>query len=88
MIDGALGYMEIAEITLAALLIVFAYFTIEAKNLMYAVISFICMSVVLGVIFFLLGAPYVSLFQIGVFAGATAIFFLVAVIFTRGGKWE
>ncbi len=78
----------IIEICLGLLLIFFAVLAVEAKNLIYAVVSFVLMSIVLGIIFYTLGAPYVSLFQIGVFAGAAAVFLLLAVIMTKGGKWE
>jgi NADH:ubiquinone oxidoreductase subunit 6 (subunit J) len=62
--------------------ILFALFTIEAKNILHAIIGFCGMSITIGGIFWLLNAPYVSVFQILIYAGAVVAIFIAAVMLT------
>jgi NADH:ubiquinone oxidoreductase subunit 6 (subunit J) len=62
--------------------VIFAVFTIEVKNVLHAVIGFCGMCVTIGGLFWLLNAPYVSVFQILIYAGAVVAIFLAAVMLT------
>jgi len=62
--------------------ILLALFTIEAKNVLHAVIGFCGMCIAIGGLFWLLNAPYVSVFQILIYSGAVVAIFLAAVMLT------
>jgi NADH-quinone oxidoreductase subunit J len=62
--------------------ILLAVFVIEAKNILHAVIGFCGMCISIGGLFWLLNAPYVSVFQILIYAGAVVALFMAAVMLT------
>ncbi|MEM3868573.1 MAG: hypothetical protein QXW47_07220 [Candidatus Jordarchaeales archaeon] len=68
---------------LLALTIVLAVIAVEVKRLDYAVISFAGMCIVLGVLFYLLFAPWVAVLQLVIFAGAIAVLLLVTINVAR-----
>ena len=70
------------------LAIIFAVLTITIKNLNRAISAFAVFSVVLSVAFYLLGAPYVAVFQLLVFTGAVTVLFLAALHTVEGGESE
>ena len=73
---------EVLELTLLAATCILAILTVELKDLLYAVISIAAMSVSLGALFWLLNAPYVAVFQILIYAGATVVLLVAAVMLT------
>jgi NADH-quinone oxidoreductase subunit J len=73
---------EVLEVALMIATILLALFAIESKNILHAVIGFCGMCITIGGIFWLLDAPYVSVFQILIYAGAVVAIFLAAVMFT------
>ena len=46
----------------------------------------LCTNVSLGIIYYMLGAPTVALFQLAIFAGAIVVFFVITIMFTRAGR--
>jgi len=62
--------------------LILAISAIELKNLLHAAISFCGMCIAIGALFWLLNAPYASVFQILVYAGAVVTIFLAAVMLT------
>jgi NADH:ubiquinone oxidoreductase subunit 6 (subunit J) len=66
------------EILLIILTVVSALLAVELKNLLEAVAAFFIMSVLLAVIFLLMGAFYAAVFQFLVYAGAIVVLLLVA----------
>jgi len=66
--------------------LVCAYFAVSSKNIVYGVVFLLCTNLSLGVVYFMMGAPTVALFQIAIFAGAVVVFFVVTVMFTQSGK--
>ncbi|MGD6806563.1 MAG: NADH-quinone oxidoreductase subunit J family protein [Candidatus Bathyarchaeia archaeon] len=62
--------------------ILLAVLTIEFKNILHAVVSFCGMCIAIGGLFWLLNAPYVSVFQVLIYAGAVVAIFLAAVMLT------
>jgi NADH-quinone oxidoreductase subunit J len=69
-----------------AVTLVCAYFAVSSKNIVYGVVFLLCTNLSLGVVYFMMGAPTVALFQIAIFAGAVVVFFVVTVMFTQSGK--
>lgn len=60
-----------------------ALLTVELKDLLHAAICFCGMCITIGVLFWLLNAPYVSVFQLLVYAGAVIVLFIAAVMLTK-----
>ena len=79
MIDTAVYIIDI-------LLIILAIVACEHKNLGYAVLSLFIITVITGILFYMLGAIYVAIVQFAVFSGAIMIFFIMVFIMTRGGR--
>jgi NADH-quinone oxidoreductase subunit J len=73
---------EAMELALLAVTCVLAILTVELKDLLYAVIALAAMSVSLGALFWLLSAPYAAVFQILIYAGATVVLLVAAVMLT------
>jgi len=73
---------EVLQIALMIATILLALFTIEARNILHALIGFCGMCISIGGLFWLLNAPYVSVFQILIYAGAVVAIFLAAVMLT------
>jgi NADH:ubiquinone oxidoreductase subunit 6 (subunit J) len=62
--------------------VLLAVYAIEVKKILHAVIGFCVMCITIGGIFWILNAPYVSVFQILIYAGAVVGIFLAAVMLT------
>lgn len=77
--------VDIASLILLPLTLILAVLTVEFENLMYAVLSFCGMTISLGLLFLLLGAPYVALFQILVYTGAVGVLFIITIMLTERG---
>lgn len=78
--------MEVLYQVLFGLLALFAaVISIESKDIVRSILYFLLFNVVIGVIIFLLGAPYVAIFQLLVYAGGVSVLFL-ATLHTIGGK--
>jgi len=73
---------EVLQVALMIATILLALFTIEARNILHALIGFCGMCISIGGLFWLLNAPYVSVFQILIYAGAVVAIFLAAVMLT------
>jgi NADH:ubiquinone oxidoreductase subunit 6 (subunit J) len=73
---------EILQYILMIATLILAIAAIELKNHLHAAISFCAMCVTIGGIFWLLDAPYASVFQVLVYAGAVVTIFLAAVMLT------
>jgi NADH:ubiquinone oxidoreductase subunit 6 (subunit J) len=64
------------------LTIFFALLAVEAKRILYAVMSFSGMCITIGALFWILNAPYVAVFQLLIYAGAVVTIFLAAIMLT------
>jgi len=64
------------------LALILAVLTVELEDILYSILSFCGMCIVLGVIFWILNAPYVAVFQMLVYAGAIVAMFIAAVMLT------
>ncbi|MCD6480129.1 NADH-quinone oxidoreductase subunit J [Candidatus Bathyarchaeota archaeon] len=73
---------------LLAIIVLTALLAVVVPNIVYAVLFLLCTNVSLGILYYMMGAPLVSVFQLAIFAGAIVVFFLITVILTRGGEIE
>lgn len=74
---------DLVALLLLVATILFAFFTVEVRDLLYAVLCLCGMCISVGALFGVLHAPYVMVFQLLVYAGATVALFLFVVMFTR-----
>ena len=72
-------------ITLLTIIIISALLTVSSRNIIYGAVFLLCMNVSLGILFYIIGAPTVALFQLAIFAGAIVVFFVIAIMFTNAG---
>lgn len=75
-------------IILLSLTVLSAFLAVSDPNIVYGVIFLLCANILLGIIYYMLGAPMASLFQLAIFAGAIVVFFIITVMLTRGGEME
>ncbi|MEM2851190.1 MAG: NADH-quinone oxidoreductase subunit J [Candidatus Bathyarchaeia archaeon] len=73
---------DLLQIVLIFIMVIFAVLTVELPDLLHAVIALCGMSIVIGILFWLLSAPYVAVFQLLVYAGAVVVLFVAAVMLT------
>jgi len=73
---------------LLAIVVLTALLAVSVPNIVYAILFLLCTNVSLGILYYMMGAPMVSVFQLAIFAGAIVVFFLITVILTRGGEAE
>ncbi len=59
--------------------IIAALIAVEVKDILRALIGFVILSISLSIVFYLLGAPYVSVFQLAIYAGAVVVLFVTAL---------
>ena len=76
----------IAHIFFLSITVASAYFAISSKNIVYGVVALLCTNVSLAVVYYMMGAPTVALFQLAIFAGAIVVFFVITVMFTKAGS--
>ncbi len=76
----------IAHIFFLAITVASAYFAISSRNIVYGVVALLCTNVSLAVVYYMMGAPTVALFQLAIFAGAIVVFFVITVMFTKAGS--
>ncbi|RLE48674.1 MAG: hypothetical protein DRJ31_06730 [Candidatus Methanomethylicota archaeon] len=69
-------------------MVIFALMAVLHPNIVYAVVALLVLNVVIGIAYYMVGAPFVALFQIAIFAGVVIVFFVLAVMLTKGGRWE
>ncbi|MDD1776445.1 MAG: DUF4040 domain-containing protein [Candidatus Methanomethylicus sp.] len=67
---------ELIYYLIAALILIFAVIAVEVRDLVRMAISFSIMSLLVAVAFYLMDAPYVSVFQLAINAGAITVLFL------------
>jgi len=66
----------ILEYIVSALIIVFALIAVEVRDLTRMAASFSIMSILIAIAFYMMDAPYVSVFQLAINAGAITVLFL------------
>jgi NADH:ubiquinone oxidoreductase subunit 6 (subunit J) len=61
---------ELLQISLIIATVVLAALTVELKNLLHAVVCLFGMCIAIGILYGVLNAPYVMVFQLLIYAGA------------------
>lgn len=78
----------ILQIAILIGVVAFALLAIEVRNLTHSIILLAIMSVLLGMAFWLLFAPYPAVFQLSVYAGAVTVLLLAALSLTSRKEEE
>ncbi len=73
------------QVLLGVLALFTAIMSVESKDIVRSILYFLLFNVVVSAILYLLGAPYVAVFQLLVYAGGVSVLFL-ATLHTIGGK--
>jgi NADH-quinone oxidoreductase subunit J len=81
------GLIESLQYVLIAVTVASAMATIAVRELTRAVALFAVFNVSISMIYYLLGAPFVAVFQLLIYAGAVTVLFLVT-LHTLGGGFE
>jgi NADH:ubiquinone oxidoreductase subunit 6 (subunit J) len=76
-IDGVQIFLIITAIALAIL-------AIEVRDLLHSVICLCGMCIVIGILFGILNAPYVMVFQLLIYAGVSIVLFISVVMLVTG----
>ena len=71
------------QILLLIGLAIFSVLAILAKDLLKSAISLAVASLLLGIIFFRMGAPYAGVFEISVVAGLITVLFILTIALTK-----
>lgn len=79
---------ELLEVFFISLTVVLSILTLEVKSLFRASIIFAVMCISVAVLFWILEAYYVAVFQLLVYAGAMVILLLAVVALTAGKERE
>jgi NADH:ubiquinone oxidoreductase subunit 6 (subunit J) len=66
-------------------LVIFSVLAIVLKDLLKSAISLAAASLLLGIIFFRMKAPYAGVFEISVVAGLITVLFVLTIALTKGG---
>ena len=75
--------MDILMVLLLVSIGISTLIVIENKNLIYSVLVLALMATLLGLVFFMLYAPFVAVFQIAVYAGVLTILFMTAIMLVQ-----
>lgn len=78
---------DIVFIAAAAVTVLSAILSLEAKEIVYGAISLAISLFGVASLFFLLNAPYVAAFQIVIYVGAIAVLIIFTVMLVRQEKW-
>jgi NADH-quinone oxidoreductase subunit J len=68
--------------------VVSAGLAVTMPNIVYGVVFLLCTNITLAIVYYMIGAPTVALFQLAIFAGAVVVFFVITVMFTKAGEME
>ncbi len=78
----------IAVLFVLIVTVVSAGLAVTMPNIVYGVVFLLCTNITLAIVYYMIGAPTVALFQLAIFAGAVVVFFVITVMFTRAGEME
>ena len=73
----------ILETALCIISIVLAILVMKVEDTIHAILALMGLTLVLGIIYLLLGAFYVGVFQLSIYTAAMTIVFLIAEYVTR-----
>lgn len=82
------GYELVVFALLGVAMVSMAVIAVLLNNLVRCTVAYALASVCLAALFFLLGSPYASAFELTVGAGLISVLFLVALILSGGEELE
>ncbi len=74
--------IDALQIILLVVTVAMALLAIETRDLIHAVIFLCSMCICLGILFGILSAPYVMVFQLLIYAGAAIVLFISVIMLT------
>ncbi len=81
-------FIDVIQILLIVVTIALAILTIEIKDMLRAIVCLCGMGITIGMLFAILNAPYVAVFQLLIYAGAIMALFISVVMVTESGSEE
>lgn len=75
--------IDFIQVLLIVVTIVLAILTIEIKDMLRAIVCLCGMGFAIGMLFAILNAPYVAVFQLLIYAGAVIALFISVVMVAR-----
>jgi NADH:ubiquinone oxidoreductase subunit 6 (subunit J) len=75
----------ILQTALLIALVIFSVLAIVLKDLLRSAISLAVSSLLLGIVFFRMNAPYAGVFEISVVAGLITVLFILTIALTKAG---
>jgi NADH:ubiquinone oxidoreductase subunit 6 (subunit J) len=70
---------EIYELFLIGLTLLTAFLAVKLERIIHSVVAFLFMSVLTALLFLVLNAPYATIFQLLVYAGAVVVLILITL---------
>ncbi|HSA96795.1 MAG TPA: NADH-quinone oxidoreductase subunit J [Acidobacteriota bacterium] len=67
-------------------LVLFSVLALALRDLLKSAISLAVASLLLGIVFFRMGAPYAGVFEISVVAGLITVLFILTIALTKSGE--
>lgn len=71
--------IEVAMMLMSLIMIIFAIYAAEVKDLMYAVVATMAVSLVVSIMFYVLQAPDVAMAEAAIGAGLSTAVFVLAI---------
>jgi NADH-quinone oxidoreductase subunit J len=79
---------DLLHLILLGTIILMAFIVAEAEDMLYAVLGLLGMCVSIGLLYWVLSAPYVAVFQLAIYGGAVIVLLISVVMLTRGEEGE
>ena len=76
-------FFDLLQVGLLICTVLLAIITVELENMLHAVLGLCGMFIILGMLYWLLNAPYVAVFQLLIYAGAVIVLFIAIIMLTK-----
>jgi len=71
------------EPILCVMSIVFAVLSLKLRDTIHAILALLCFTISIALLYFIMGAHYVAIFELSIYSGAMTTLFLIAVYMLR-----
>lgn len=78
--------LDFTNLVVIFLLIITSILAVESKDIIVSIGQFVIMSIFLAITFYNLGAPYIAVFQLLIYAGAVSILLLATIHTIKRGE--
>ena len=69
----------VVELVLCVIAMISAFLSLKLRDSFHAILSLLCFTISIGLLYFVMGANYVAVFELSVYSGAMTVLMLVAV---------